>query len=222
MMDLLAEFEMQEICPHCAIIILPRSRHCYICNRCVDRFDHHCQWLNNCVGRRNHSYFLCFVFMQAMYLFFVAGTIVRFYVDLIQLGNAGEDELSETRLASTCDYGEAHWAELCFIVQTDFFSQNPNSRIVMFLVSSIVFLLSAGFAFPVLQLFITQSINFTQGQTTIERLGKQQGKKIQLATLFNVNEPLLQPATELVETKFMYREIVREAQVTKKWTSQGI
>lgn len=31
-----------------------------------------------------------------MYLFFVAGTIVRFYVDLIQLGNAGEDELSET------------------------------------------------------------------------------------------------------------------------------
>ena len=72
-------------------------------------------------------------------------------------------------------------------------------------------MLAAGFAFPVLQLFITQCRNFMAGQTTIERLGKQQGKKHDLATLFNVNEPLLQPATELVETKFLYREVIREA-----------
>ena len=83
MMDLLEEFEMQEVCPTCAIIILPRSRHCFICNRCVDRFDHHCQWLNNCVGRRNHPYFLCFVLTQAVYLAFVFASLIRFYIDYV-------------------------------------------------------------------------------------------------------------------------------------------
>ena len=61
MMMLLEEFESTELCPECEVIILPRSRHCNVCNKCVDRFDHHCPWLNNCVGRRNHSFFIIFV-----------------------------------------------------------------------------------------------------------------------------------------------------------------
>lgn len=55
LMELLDNFDVREICPTCKVITLPRSRHCIICNTCVDRFDHHCQWLNNCIGRRNHG-----------------------------------------------------------------------------------------------------------------------------------------------------------------------
>ena len=98
-------------------------------------------------------------------------------------------------LASTCDYEERHWTEACFIVETGFFNNNTKSRIVLHFIAVLIFLLSGGFAYPVLQLFITQARNFLAGQTTIERLGKQQGKKTELATLFNVNEPLLTPAT---------------------------
>ena len=83
-------------------------------------------------------------------------------------------------------------------------------------------MLAGGFAFPVLNLFFLQARNFLAGQTSIERLGKQQGKKIELETMFNVNEPLLNPATPLVETRFLYREFVKEAAANNEWRSQGI
>lgn len=49
------------LCPHCETSYTKDSRHCYICNQCVHRFDHHCQWINNCVGRNNHCVFYGYI-----------------------------------------------------------------------------------------------------------------------------------------------------------------
>jgi hypothetical protein len=38
-----------------------RSKHCIICDRCVDNFDHHCYWVNNCIGKENMFYFQIFI-----------------------------------------------------------------------------------------------------------------------------------------------------------------
>lgn len=49
-LSLVEKFDPNMLCPSCEVICTTESRHCYICNKCVERFDHHCQWINNCIG----------------------------------------------------------------------------------------------------------------------------------------------------------------------------
>lgn len=75
---LLDSFEPKSLCPDCQIIKTPRSRHCNLCKRCVDRFDHHCPWVNNCIGKNNFAYFYTFVFLQSTYLILLVAITVKY------------------------------------------------------------------------------------------------------------------------------------------------
>jgi hypothetical protein len=63
-MEILSKVHPCEMCPECEVLRTPRSKHCAICNRCVERFDHHCPWINNCVGVGNHNTFLAYITFQ--------------------------------------------------------------------------------------------------------------------------------------------------------------
>ena len=65
--SLMETFDAESLCPFCRVIRLPQSRHCNICNRCVERYDHHCPWVNNCVGRTNHLYFYIHLILVLLY-----------------------------------------------------------------------------------------------------------------------------------------------------------
>ncbi|XP_051488114.1 palmitoyltransferase ZDHHC4 isoform X2 [Apus apus] len=54
-------FQKGIVCPTCNMEKPARSKHCSLCGRCVQRFDHHCVWLNNCIGAANAGYFCLYL-----------------------------------------------------------------------------------------------------------------------------------------------------------------
>ena len=78
-LEMLQTFEASSLCPDCKVIRTPRCRHCNLCNRCVDRFDHHCPWVNNCIGNGNYALFYSFVTCQAFTLLFNSIICCRYF-----------------------------------------------------------------------------------------------------------------------------------------------
>ena len=52
---------INKMCPYCRVDHTKFSKHCFLCNKCIEVFDHHCHWINNCVGSGNKTYFIIFV-----------------------------------------------------------------------------------------------------------------------------------------------------------------
>ena len=67
--------KIELLCPVCRIIKLNKSKikHCIICNKCIDNWDHHCYWLNICINKDNYNlfrFFTIFLFFEIIFDFF--------------------------------------------------------------------------------------------------------------------------------------------------------
>lgn len=82
-MALLEIFDPVSLCQFCEVIRTPRSRHCYLCNRCIERFDHHCPWVNTCIGSNNYRVFYFHVLFS--FLFVLAQFLRSIYCKIIVL-----------------------------------------------------------------------------------------------------------------------------------------
>ena len=80
-MELLRKVHPCEMCPDCRVIRTSRSKHCAICNLCVERFDHHCPWINNCVGIGNHNAFIVFITTLLLILVLIVASSIFTLVD---------------------------------------------------------------------------------------------------------------------------------------------
>ncbi len=52
---------LNKMCPYCMVEQGKFTKHCFLCHKCIEIFDHHCHWINNCVGHLNKPYFIGFV-----------------------------------------------------------------------------------------------------------------------------------------------------------------
>lgn len=48
-------------CTTCSDYMPPRTKHCKLCAKCVQVFDHHCLYLNTCIGAANYKPFFLLV-----------------------------------------------------------------------------------------------------------------------------------------------------------------
>ena len=97
---LVEKYEAQGLCPNCETIYSKDSRHCYICNQCVDRFDHHCQWINNCVGKNNHMVFYLFVLSLATYFALIDFMIIPNLFYKIEVSELAMQSLDSSNIES--------------------------------------------------------------------------------------------------------------------------
>ena len=48
-------------CHQCEVNVPPRSKHCFLCKRCILKHEHHCSFIGRCIGFRNVRYYVCFL-----------------------------------------------------------------------------------------------------------------------------------------------------------------
>ena len=79
---------INDYCPYCKILKTVKIKHCHICKKCIDGFDHHCNWIDNCVGEKNSALFMIFVFVTIINLGFSYYVSLKCF--LIDDGNSND------------------------------------------------------------------------------------------------------------------------------------
>jgi len=148
--ELMKVFDPVLLCPDCETVRTDRSRHCSICNRCVERFDHHCPWVNNCVGLQNHGVFM--VFLTSMLLLLLSSCV------LLISNYSAYDNLGDLSRAA-------------YLFPLIFTGRGLSKGVVLSL-TWIDLIICFMFITLVAMLFLVQARNFCLNKTTSERFSK--------------------------------------------------
>ena len=138
------------MCPDCEVLRTPRSRHCAICNKCVERFDHHCPWINNCVGIHNHNWFMAFLWSLTIILTIISVNCLWGSIAPCGISNSIED----------CPLSELCFNDLC------------KNKVLKDTVAVATIGIALFFGLPVAYLSYIVCRNYSMNKTTNERFSR--------------------------------------------------
>lgn len=84
--------DFKSFCFKCSVIKTDNLKHCSICNKCCNEFDHHCFWVNNCIGKNNYLAFIvllyiCLIDFSYMILISVYSLLIYYEVLIFKKNN---------------------------------------------------------------------------------------------------------------------------------------
>ena len=62
------DVDIRNFCPKCYTQKSNNIKHCFICDKCVEDFNHHCFWINKCIGKNNRFFYFLFIFFSLFYV----------------------------------------------------------------------------------------------------------------------------------------------------------
>ena len=87
---------INKMCPYCMVEQGKFSKHCFLCNKCIEIFDHHCHWINNCVGHLNRPYFIGFIISLLITL--MVDSFISINIILLQANSLNSKYLMDNAL----------------------------------------------------------------------------------------------------------------------------
>lgn len=144
----------KHLCLECKVIKPPRSLHCNICNKCVDRYEAHSFWTNTCVGRQNAGYYFMFVFYVWLNVFLIG------WISMASI------KVTACELAEGCVY-----AALCV---------GCNNLAWHYFICYFDMIVCFGFMIPATYHLWLQCCNFGRNETTYERFARKTRRSNQL------------------------------------------
>ena len=143
----------ENICIKCGIIKSSSTKHCLICDRCVENWDHHCYWLNTCISNKNFCKFKLFLYFTFIFLI----TNLLFYIYSVYLILSAKDlffqEIFNVEVGS-----EVYYLVLALLI-------SALIVLTIFIFYSLIFL-----NFPFVIYYCKMNINISKLEENIESL----------------------------------------------------
>ena len=133
--------EADNFCPYCLVKHKYRSKHCLVCEKCIEEFDHHCFWVGNCIGKNNYTLFFIFLIYVNLNTLFNFG-IISYY--LLKEIIYGYDKKEDQNFPGF------------YLGNSDSFIYNKYVRII---ISIFIFIICILFFIPLIDLFKIQLSN---------------------------------------------------------------
>ena len=143
----------ENICIKCGIIKSSSTKHCLICDRCVENWDHHCYWLNTCISNKNFCKFKLFLYFT--FIFLIKNLL--FYIYSVYLILSAKDlffqEIFNVEVGS-----EVYYLVLALLI-------SALIVLIIFIFYSLIFL-----NFPFVIYYCKMNINISKLEENIESL----------------------------------------------------